>query len=80
MKLRRAAIAACALVAALAFANPACAQVTPRKPPAPPVSEGLPAVAGMDAPDFSVEALDGKRISLGDFRGKLVLLVFWSTG
>lgn len=31
------------------------------------------------APDFSLEALDGKTMKLSDFRGKAVLLNFWAT-
>ena len=31
------------------------------------------------APDFSLKSLDGKQISLSDFRGKPVLLTFWAT-
>jgi len=31
------------------------------------------------APDFTLTGLDGKRVSLADFRGKLVLLHFWAT-
>lgn len=31
------------------------------------------------APDFSLEALDGKTTHLSDFRGKAVLLNFWAT-
>jgi peroxiredoxin len=31
------------------------------------------------APDFSLEALDGKTTRLSDFRGKAVLLNFWAT-
>ncbi len=31
------------------------------------------------APDFSLEALDGKSMRLSDFRGKAVLLNFWAT-
>lgn len=31
------------------------------------------------APDFTLKALDGRRVSLSDFRGKLVLLHFWAT-
>lgn len=30
-------------------------------------------------PDFSVPSLDGKKISLKDFRGKVVFLNFWAT-
>jgi len=31
------------------------------------------------APDFSLEDLEGNRLSLGDLRGKVVLLNFWAT-
>jgi thiol-disulfide isomerase/thioredoxin len=31
------------------------------------------------APDFSVVTLDGKTLSLGDFKGKVVLIDFWAT-
>jgi thiol-disulfide isomerase/thioredoxin len=31
------------------------------------------------APDFTLESLDGKNMSLSDFRGKAVLLNFWAT-
>lgn len=34
---------------------------------------------GKDAPDISVEDVDGKGVSLGDLRGKLVLIDFWAT-
>ena len=34
---------------------------------------------GQPSPQFSATALDGKRISLADYRGKPVLIVFWST-
>ena len=34
---------------------------------------------GQAAPEFDVEALDGGRIKLKDFRGKIVLLDFWAT-
>lgn len=32
-----------------------------------------------EAPAFSLKSLDGKQVSLGDFRGKPVLLTFWAT-
>jgi peroxiredoxin len=32
---------------------------------------------GMHAPDFTLSSLDGKQISLNDFRGKLVMINFW---
>ena len=34
---------------------------------------------GEPAPQFSATAIDGSRISLADYRGKPVLVVFWST-
>ena len=36
-------------------------------------------VVGKPAPDFQLPALDGEAVSLGDFRGKPVLLNFWAT-
>jgi len=44
------------------------------KPPAP-ASFGV----GQPAPDFTLAGLDGKDISLKDFRGKAVLVDFWAT-
>jgi peroxiredoxin len=35
--------------------------------------------SGNLAPDFSVTAIDGKTISLADYKGKVVLLDFWAT-
>ena len=35
--------------------------------------------AGDVAPDFTVEMLDGSRITLSDLRGKVVLVSFWAT-
>jgi peroxiredoxin len=34
---------------------------------------------GRRAPNFKVSALDGRRMSLKDVRGKIVLLNFWTT-
>ena len=31
------------------------------------------------APAFTLNGLDGKPVSLGDFRGRLVMLYFWAT-
>jgi peroxiredoxin len=36
-------------------------------------------VRGMQAPDFELTSLDGKRVKLSDFRGKAVVLNFWAT-
>ncbi len=34
---------------------------------------------GSQAPDFTLEALDGEQVHLNDFRGKVVILNFWAT-
>jgi hypothetical protein len=38
------------------------------------------ALLGKPAPDFTLKDLDGKEVSLRDFRGKVVLLSFWGYG
>ena len=38
-----------------------------------PIAEGLP------APDFKFPGMDGKMVSLSDFRGKVVLVNIWAT-
>lgn len=35
--------------------------------------------AGAGAPDFTVTDIHGKKLSLADYRGKVVLLDFWAT-
>lgn len=57
-------------------APPAVALPTPiPAPPAPTTGTGT----GNLAPDFTLTNLDGKTVSLSDFRGKLVWLNFWAT-
>jgi peroxiredoxin len=34
---------------------------------------------GQRAPDFDLEMLDGRKVSLSDYRGQVVLLNFWAT-
>jgi cytochrome c biogenesis protein CcmG, thiol:disulfide interchange protein DsbE len=34
---------------------------------------------GQSAPDFSLETLDGDKVSLSDYRGQIVLINFWAT-
>jgi cytochrome oxidase Cu insertion factor (SCO1/SenC/PrrC family) len=36
-------------------------------------------VAGQQAPVFTAKTVDGVRVSLGDLRGKVVLLNFWAS-
>ena len=45
----------------------------------PGVAAEEPAVASLQAPDFSVKNLVGKTISSKDFKGKVVILNFWAT-
>lgn len=37
------------------------------------------AAVGKEAPDFTLKTLDGKTVSLSDYRGKAVLVNFWAT-
>lgn len=43
------------------------------------VSLAFPSV-GQPAPDFSLTLLDGRKVSLKEFRGKPVLVNFWHSG
>jgi len=38
-----------------------------------------PCIRGQKAPDFALQSLDGRIVRLSDFRGKAVLVHFWST-
>lgn len=60
---------AAALAAGLAAAAPARAQV---------VEIAEPISVGAVAPDFTLADTAGKDISLADFKGKVILLTFWS--
>lgn len=43
-------------------------------------SWAVPQPAGKPAPEFSVTLLDGRVVSLRDFRGSPLLLNFWASG
>lgn len=46
----------------------------------PPADGSTPASgSAASAPDFTLQALDGSTVHLSDFKGKVVLLDFWST-
>jgi len=54
----------------------------------PPAAAAAPDFAAMDiqrydppkpAPEFSLPDLDGRRVTLSDLRGKVVLLFYWAT-
>lgn len=57
--------------------------ITCSKPPSPPTGTQPPVVwvepptEGKQAPDFTLMTLDGRSLSLSDFRGKIVVLSFW---
>ena len=44
----------------------------------PKISGRTPGAEGRQAPDIEGEDQDGKRFKLSDYRGKVVLLDFWS--
>lgn len=44
-----------------------------------PMPTSTVAAAGKQAPDFTLQTLDGKSVKLSDYRGKAVLLNFWAT-
>src|ERR1700744_3368492 len=41
--------------------------------------EGLPNLRGKRAPEFSLRSVEGKKVSLADYKGKAVLVNFWAT-
>jgi thiol-disulfide isomerase/thioredoxin len=41
--------------------------------------EGLPNLRGKKAPGFTLRNLEGKKVSLADYKGKAVLINFWAT-
>lgn len=65
-------------VAALVSTSFGCAGTTSGGAPA---DGSTPAAGGSaaGAPDFTLPALDGSTVHLSDYRGKVVLLDFWST-
>ena len=41
--------------------------------------EGLPDLRGKKAPEFTLRSVEGKKVSLADYKGKAVLINFWAT-
>lgn len=83
-------LAACLLFAACAHetapATPTVEEQTPTKESAEPTPQSHDqtdaekvATKGEAAPDFSLEGLDGKTYTLADFKGKVVMLDFFTT-
>ena len=52
---------------------------TPAAAPDTPTAEGLPDLRGKQAPAFTLKTIDGKSVSLADYKGKAVLINFWAT-
>jgi len=44
-----------------------------------PAAQGLPDFREKPAPAFTLKSVDGKTVSLADYKGKAVLLNFWAT-
>ncbi len=44
-----------------------------------PAAQGLPDLRGKPAPAFTLKTVDGKTVSLSDYKGKAVLVNFWAT-
>lgn len=44
-----------------------------------PAAQGLPDLRGKAAPAFALKTVDGKTVSLADYKGKAVLINFWAT-
>jgi peroxiredoxin len=66
-----------AFIYAISLAAPAAAQNQPAAATAPiPVSDEM---LNAPAPAFELRDLDGKTVSLNDYKGKIVILDFWAT-
>jgi len=50
-----------------------------RKPPVTEATATANKLAGQQAPDFSLQSLDGATVHLSDYRGRAVVLNFWAT-
>ncbi len=74
-------LAVAAIIAILAApgCTPSAQEIT--RQPGPPAPSELPAAAEIDrlAPDFTLIDLEGNRVTLSDFRGKVVFINFWAT-
>lgn len=69
-------VAAAIAVAAAAPLAPACAQ---QKSQQEQIAESTLVKVGGKAPDFTVEMIDGAKITLSELKGKVVVVNFWAT-
>ncbi|MGH2752989.1 MAG: redoxin domain-containing protein [Actinomycetota bacterium] len=53
---------------------------TPSGPPPPDSDENSTSMVGKPAPDFTLPAAGGKDVSLGDYRGRKAVLLYFSMG
>ena len=69
------------ILAALLVMSTGCQAPAEQREIEPAVGDNVPASSakGAQAPDFTLTDLSGNRVSLGDFRGRPVLLNFWAT-
>jgi thiol-disulfide isomerase/thioredoxin len=72
-----------AMAIAALIVSPALAQQNPPKPLPPmngPVSAAAQPAAPIAAPQIEAQTIDGKPFTLAALKGKVVLVMFWSTG
>lgn len=68
-----------AICAVLLLWNPQQANAQPQNDEAAQIAATTRAKQGTLAPNFTVEMIDGCKITLADLRGKVVLINFWAT-